>query len=395
MVYNRALDMLTLLVGLLLALTGENGGVEPRLYVLGASVDLRAEACEEAPVVRQVPFGTECVAQGAGQGEWRQVRCGDAEGHALAALLGPQKPSLEQLKAEARNPRRTLEQREESALRAAMLAPGDAALRKELGALFLVRNLNAVAGLKTPPMRRAFSFTCTVNDAARCLSSHGSSLVSGVRVRVQAKKDLFVIAQGTVDALTVYRGRFQFDNKRFAQTGQVLVKGELLDEVRQPLTGLMGQALFADSQPSEYSERWPPLGQYSLDAESLALLSTLPTEWALLKLDNDDGIPRTLWDPCGEELYVLVFRQDIHGRVLMTVTGPGGLRQSWWIAAVSKRENDLDLALVDLDSGKTTQEVFKLPAPNGDIAYLGKTPYTRKLKYYPSVDPGPCREGGP
>ncbi|MFP2906558.1 SH3 domain-containing protein [Pyxidicoccus sp. 3LFB2] len=387
--------MSTLLLGLMLALAGEAGGAEPRLYVLGTSVGLRAEACEEAPVLKQVPFGTECIAQGAGQGEWQAVRCGDAEGHALAALLGPRKPSLEKLKAEARNPRRTLEQREEIALRASMLAPEDAALRKELGALFFVRHLDAVASLKTPPMRRTFSFTCTVNDAARCLSSHSSSLVSGARVRVQTKKDLFVIALGTGEALTVYRGRFQLDNKRFAQTGKVPVKGELLDEVHQPLNGVLGQALFADSQPSEYSERWPPLGQYSLDLESLALLSALPTEWALLTLDTDDGVPRTFWDPCGEELYVLVFRQDIHGRVLMTVTGPGGLRQSWWLAVVSKRENDLDLTLVDLDSGKRTQEIFKLPAPNADIAYLGKTPYTRKLKYYPSVDPGPCREGGP
>jgi len=387
--------MSTLLVGLLLALTGEAGGAQERLYVLGTSVDLRAEACEEAPVVRQMPFGTECVAHGAGQGEWRQVRCGDAEGHALAALLGPQKLSLEQLQAEARNPRRTLEQREESALRAAMLAPEDAAMRSELGALFLVRNLNAVAGLKTPTMRRAFSFTCTLNDAARCLDSYSSNFVDGVRVRVQTKKDLFVIALGTADALTVYRGRFQFDNKRFAQTAKALVKGEVLEEVRMPLNEVLDKALFTGIPPSTDTYRWPSFGQYFLDADLLALLSAMPAEWAVLKLDTDDGIPRTLWDPCGEELYVLVFKQDIHGRVRVTITGSGGLLQQWWLAAVSKRENDLDLTLVDLGSGKTTQEVFKLPAPNGDIAYLGKTPYTRKLKYYPSVDPGPCREGGP
>ena len=383
-----------LLLGLLLALAGEAGGVEPRLYVLGTSVDLRAESCEEAPVVRQVPFGTECVAQGAGQGEWRQVRCGDAEGHALAALLGPQKPSLEQLKAEARNPRRALEQREESALRAAMLAPGDAALRKELGALFLVRNLNAVAGLKTPPMRRTFSFTCTVNDAARCLDSYSSNFVDGVRVRVQTKKALFVIALGIPDALTVYRGRFQFDNKRFAQTAKALVKGEVLEEVRMPLNEVLDKALFTGILPSTDTYRWPSLGQYSLDADSLALLSAMPAEWAVLKLDTDDGIPRTLWDPCKQELYVLVFKPDIHGRVRVTITGSGGLLQQWWLSAASKRENNLDLTLIDLYSGQTAQEVFKLPEAGGDIAYLGKTPYTRNLRYYPSVDPGPCREGG-
>ncbi|MFP2913396.1 SH3 domain-containing protein, partial [Pyxidicoccus sp. 3LFB2] len=339
-------------------------------------------------------FGTECIAQGAGQGEWQAVRCGDAEGHALASTLGPQKPSLEKLKAEARNPRRTLEQREESALRASMLAPEDAALRKELGALFFVRHLNAVASLKTPPMR-LFSFTCILNDAAQCLVAHGSAYVDGVRVRVETKKNLFVIALGTDEALTVYRGRFQFDNKRFAQTGAVPVTGELLDVAREPLSGVMERSLFTGIEPSRDAYRRPPLGQYSLDGESLALLSAMPAEWALMKLDNDDGIPRTLWDPCERKPYVLAFRRDIHGRVLMTITGSGGLRQSWWMAAVSKRENTLELTLADLYSGETSRQAFKLPAQGEDIAYLGATPYTHNVRWYPNVDPGPCREGGP
>lgn len=387
--------MPTLLLGLLLALAGGDGGVESRLYVLGTSVGLRAEACEEAPVLRQVPFGTECVALEAGQGEWRKVRCGEAEGHALAALLGPRKPSLEKLKAEARNPRRTLEQREESALRAAMLAPEDAGLRKELGTLFFARNLDGVASLKTPPMRRPFSFSCTLNDAARCLASYSSNYVDGVRIRAETKKDLFVIALGTANSVTVYRGRFAFENKRFAQTAEVPVKGTVLDQTRMPLTGVMDAALFTGIQPEAQAYRWPSLGEYSLDEASLSLISALPAQWALLKLDTDDGIPRTFWDPCVRKPYVLAFTQDIHGRARVTVTGSGGLLQQWWLSAVSKRENTLELTLADLYSGETKQEVFKLPETGGDIAYLGTVPYTRRLKYYPSVDPGPCREGGP
>lgn len=382
--------MPTLLLGLLLALAAGDGGAESRLYVLGTSVDLRAEACEEAPVLRQVPFGTECVALEAGQGEWRKVRCGEAEGHALASLLGPQKPSLEKLKAEARNPRRTLVQREESALRAAMLAPEDAGLRKELGTLFFARNLDGVASLKTPPMRRPFSVLCSSTDVKGCLASTSRYDLGVVAVRAETKKDVFVIAFDEGDMFTVYRGRFQFNKKTLE------LKGEVLEQANIPLAAVWKQALFSGHELPEFGgyER-PPLGRFSLDEASLALFSGMPDVWAQLKLDTDDGIPRTLWDPCGEKLYVLVFSQDIHGRVRVIITGPGGLNQQSWVSAASKRDNSLELDLVSAGGSASRREVFKLPESGGDIAYLGAAPYTRRLKYYPSVDPEPCREGGP
>jgi hypothetical protein len=379
--------MSTLLLGLLLTLAGEGPS---RLYVLGTSMDLRAEACEEAPVLGQVPFGTECAALGDAQGEWRKVRCGEAEGHALAALLGPRKPSLQKLKADARNPRRTLEQREESALRAALMAPEDAALRKELGSLFFTRNLDAVSSLKALPMRRPFTLSCATTDARRCLQDTSRYDLAVLASRAETTKDAFVVALDGGETFIVYRGRFRFDTKTRE------LKGEVLEQTHAPLAPVWKQALFSGHELPEFGGYARPApGRFSLDAASLARFSGIPDTWAQLKLDTDDGIPRTLWDPCAERPNVLVFQQDIHGRVRVVITGPSGLNQQAWVSSVAAHDNRLELDLVSVAGGDARREVFKLPEGGGDIAYLGATPYTRKLKYYPSVDPGPCREGGP
>ncbi|HZH17153.1 MAG TPA: hypothetical protein VE057_22550 [Archangium sp.] len=106
------------------------------------------------------------------------MRCGDKEGHASASLLGPEKPSLEKLTAEARDPQRKLAQREESALRAATLAPEDTSLSKELGALFFERNFELLAGLKKPLKGPKLESPCLRMNAADCLSE-GEGASSG------------------------------------------------------------------------------------------------------------------------------------------------------------------------------------------------------------------------
>jgi hypothetical protein len=383
----RELTMHTLLLSLLLATAVNDAGTAEQVYVLGSSINLRKEPCKDAEVLQKLQIGTECRVSERLEGPWLKVRCGEVEGYAAASLLGPEKPSAEKLAAEARDPSRTLEQREESAMRAATLAPEDEALHKELGRLFFERNLDFVARLKTPPMRRAFTASCSVTEAARCLRGASWIYLKGVTVRAETKKDLFTIALGTADKVVVYRGRYQFNAKTGALTGEVL------EQVEFPLTPVMQKALFSGLESVQDDVRDPSFGQFMLDASSLALLDGVPRTWGLLTWDESRGIPRIRWNSCWKRPYQLTFEPDIHGRVRVAIENADteGLGL-YWLSAVSKQGNSLDLTL---DSGAHTRhEIFKLPEGTSDIAYLGQTAYTYKPRRYPDFST-PCREGGP
>ncbi|WP_216620490.1 MULTISPECIES: SH3 domain-containing protein [Myxococcus] len=383
--------MKTMLLGLLVAAAG---GEPPPAYVLGSSVNLRKEACKTAEVLQKLPIGTECRTLESLEGGWARVRCGEAEGFVVGALLGPEKPSVEKLAAEAKDPKRMLLQREESALRAATLAPEDAGLQKELATLFFERNLEAVARLKKPSLRRPFEFDCTVNDPARCLRGTSALFVDGVKVRAETKKNLFVIAFGTAETLTVYRGRFRFDNKHFDKTQEAHVQGEVLEQVASSSAQILDGALFSGIAMPSDAELWPALGRYVLDENSMSNVSSLSSEWALISLEDVDGIPRVQWNSCLKRPYMLMLRRDIHGRVLVVIEGEGGALERYWMTAASKRENSLELTLEDFYGRHKRQELFKLPEPGGDIAFLGKTAYTHALSKYPDTGE-PCVEGGP
>ncbi|ATB48287.1 SH3 domain-containing protein [Corallococcus macrosporus] len=383
--------MKTMLLGLLVAAAG---GDPPPAYVQGSSVNLRMEADKTAEVLQTLPIATECLTLESLEGGWARVRCGEAEGFVVGTLLGPEKPSVEKLAAEAKDPKRTLLQREESALRAATLAPEDTGLQKALGTLFFERNLEAVARLKNPSLRRPFEFDCTVNDPERCLKSISTSYLDGVKVQVETRGRLFVVAFGAGDVLTVYRGRFRFDNRRFNETAKIQVKGEVLEQATALLTSVLDKALFPGVSASSDVYSRPSFGQYVLDEAELAFFRAIPGRWALLSMEAEDGIPRLRWHACLKRPYLLRFRADIHGRVLVLIESGGGSVEYLWVAAVSKHENTLRLTLADIDGEKTRQEIFKLPDAGGDIAYLGELACTHVFQKYPDLG-GECLEGGP
>ncbi|MFY0526723.1 SH3 domain-containing protein [Archangium gephyra] len=365
------------------------GVAGPRVYVQGSSINLRKEPTKDAEVLQKLQIGTEClVSERLEGGQWLKVRCGEVEGYASAPLLGPEKPSVEKLKAEAMNPALPLAQREESALRAAMLAPEDAGLHEELGKLFFERNLDFVARLKKPLMRRRFSFSCSAEDAARCLNGTSSIYLNGIKVRVQTKNDAFVTALGVTDKVVVYRGKYRFNAKTGALTGEVL------EQVEFPLTPVFEKALFSGVEVMQGDERDPPFGRYFLDEASLALLADVPRTWGLLTMQDARG-PRIRWDSCARRPYQLQFRPDIHGRVLVYIENADtdGL-EIYWISSLSKREKTLDLTLEAFYGSKTRHELFRLPETGEDIAYLGNTPYTHTPRFYPDIGQ-PCIEGGP
>ncbi|GEL73303.1 SH3 domain-containing protein [Myxococcus virescens] len=383
--------MKTMLLGLLVAAAG---GEPPPAYVLGSSVNLRKEAGKTAEILQKLPIGTECRTLESLKGGWARVRCGEAEGFVVGAFLGPEKPSVEKLAAEAKDPKRTLLQREESALRAATLAPEDAGLQKALATLFFERNLEAVARLKKPSLRRPFEFDCTVDDPARCLGGTSALFVDGVKVRAETKKNLFVIAFGTAETLTVYRGRFRFDNKHFERTQEVHVQGEVLEENTSAITHSLDRALFSEAAMPSKNELWPAFGRYVLSEAAAQGVAEISSEWALLSLESEDGVPRMRWNACLKRPYKLLLRRDIHGRVLVVIEGPGGGLERYWVTAASKSESSLDLTLEDFYGRHARQERFKLPEPGADIAFLGKAAYTYALSKYPDTG-GECREGGP
>lgn len=380
--------MRTLLLScFLLAAAPGNAAGEQRVYVLGSSLNLREEPSKEAETVEKLRIGTECSVSEQPQGEWLKVRCGEKEGYAAASLLGPEKPSVEKLRAEARDPKLELAQREERALRAAMLSPEDAGLQKELATLFFERNFDFLARLKKPTVKRTFTYTCGWEKDAACLKLASSFDLKDVKVRAEAKKNAFVVTVGGPEKVVVYRGKYQLNKKTTVLTGEVL---EQADFVADPV---MEKAIFSGVEKAR-SNKWSlSLGQFVLDAPSQTLLDGLPKVWGLM-LTADDGIVEMQWNDCWKQPFKLQFLPDIHGRwrIAIDKIGSDG-PEVHWITAVSKSGDDVELTLEGVYGG-TTHEVFKHSANAVDTAYLRDIAYSYNLRRYPEKHLS-CREGGP
>ncbi len=346
----------------------------PRLYVLGSSIHLRKAPSPEAESLEKLRIGTECVPLETPPGEWRKVRCGDKEGYASASLLGPEKPSLEKLTAEARDTQRTLEQRESSALRAAALAPEDATLSKELGALFFERNFELLAGLKKPLKGPKLESPCPRMNAVECLSE-SAGFVRGVKHRVETKGQQFVAAVGDSEQVAVYRGRFQHDKKRQWLTAEVL------ERTRFAPTPVMEQALFPRSSWDEEEEPdaladavSPRLGQFVLDESAQVLLARLSPEWELLKRP-EEGAPVVRVNGCNQRPYLLRLTPDLHGRWLAVADKPGApFPDEWWVSAAAKTERGTKLTL-SRSAEDPAPQVFEIPRAADAPAALGQALY--------------------
>ncbi|WNG49010.1 SH3 domain-containing protein [Archangium minus] len=379
--------MQTLLLSLLLATAAADATTEQRVYVLGSSLNLRKEPSAEAEILEKLQIGTECRVAEKLDGTWLKVRCGEKDGYASASLLGPEKPSAEKLKAEAQDTSLSLKQREDSALRAATLSPEDVELQKLLGTLFFERNLELVAGIKKPKTLRTFKHTCFKQNDSSCIGDAAVAGVKDVKIRVETKGFLFVVALGNAERVAVYRGRYKIDK------AQVLT-GEILESTGFATTSVMEKALFFDIKPSPSGRGDLAFGRFALDDASHAILDGLPREWAVLER-SESGIWKAHWDDCLKRPYLLKFKPDIHGRWLLLIENVGmdaGIK-SRWISAVSKRGNEIELTLED-DGVAATRELFKLPEGRGDIAYLGEKAYSFKLDRYPEVHHR-CLQGGP
>ncbi|HEX5752840.1 MAG TPA: SH3 domain-containing protein [Archangium sp.] len=380
--------MQTLLISLLLATAAADTAAQ-RVYVLGSSINLRKEPSAEAESLEKLQIGTECRVAETLEGQWLKVLCGEKEGYASASLLGPEKPSAEKLKAEAKDTKLPLKQREDSALRAATLSPEDAELQKLLGNLFFERNLELAAGIKKPTMRRTFKHTCFKQSDSACIRDATGAVVKDVKVRAETKGNLFVVAVGNAERVVVYRGRYKI-NKMNELTG------EALEQTGFATSPVLEKSLFFGLQPRRSGQWDLALGQFALDDASSSLLDVLPREWAVLEQSAaGSGLWKAQWDDCLKRPYLLKFDPDIHGRWLLIIENVGmdaGIK-SRWISAVAKRGNELELTLEE-DAVGSTREVFKLPEGRGDIAYLGNKAYSFKLNRYAEVHHR-CIQGGP
>jgi hypothetical protein len=380
--------MKTVLLTLLLAAAGEDAGVLQKVYVQGSSVNLRKEPAKDAEVLVKAPIGTECAVTGTASAEWMKVRCGDYEGYAAVALVGPEKPSVETLRAEAKNPMLKPERREESALRAALLAPEDAELPKLLGELFFERNFRLLEGFKgTGATKRTFSTYCGLRGANVCIWEVAGGFLRDVKLRVETRKDLFIIAVKDAENVTVYRGKHQLDPVTTKLTMDVLERSSF------PTTPVMDKAIFAGVEDVDVRNADIPFGRFVLDDASHAILSGIPSEWALLKPD-DEGFPWMPFNDCLKKPYLLEFVPDIHGRWMMLREKGAGAREAFWITSVTKREKEIELSLAETYGNATTRMAFKMPEGRKDIGYLNDMAYTFKLHRYPAQHDN-CKEGGP
>ncbi len=381
--------MNTLLISLLLATTASGSANEQRLYVLGSSIHLRKEPSKDAESLEKLPIGTECLVSEKPQDEWLKVRCGEKEGYVSAPLLGPQKPSLDKLKAEAKNPKLKLEQRLDSALRAASLAPEDAALQKQLGTLFFERNLQLAAASKKPAAKREFTCGCSFKeDMLACLTSCANMGTRNVKVRAETKKNLFVATIGSGETVAVYRGAYRYNKKAHS------IAGEVYERTHFTAAPVMEKAIFTGAKTTPDDDRLTPFGKYILDENSQALLDAVPNTWGQLIRGTGENI-YMYWNDCWKRPFQLKFVPDMQGRWLFSIETQKDGGQAWWIIAVARRENSLELTLEDTyGKGKVTQQLFKLPGPGSDQGALGDMLYSYDIQRYPE-EHKPCREGGP
>jgi hypothetical protein len=282
----------------------------------------------------------------------------------------------------------TPEHREESALRAALLAPEDAELPKLLGEFFFERNFRLLEGFKgTGATKRTFSNTCGWRAVDVCLRNAAAGFLREVKVRAETRKDLFVVAVRNSEKVTVYRGKYELDPVT------TKVKAEVLEQSSFPTTPVMDRAIFSGVEDVDAGNADLPFGYFVLDDAGHALLNGIPSAWSLLKQDGEGRF----WTPindCLKKPYLLEFVPDIHGRWLMLREKGAEGRETFWITSVSKRENELELSLAQTYGKVVSRMVFKLPVGRKDIGYLNDMAYTFKLHRYAELHDN-CREGGP
>jgi hypothetical protein len=351
---------------------------QPPLYVLGSTLHLRKAPSADAESLEKLRIGTECAPLEPVQGEWRKVRCGDKEGYASASLLGTEKPSVEKLRAEARDPKRPLAQREDAALRAATLEPGNAELSQELGDLFFERNFELLAGVKNPLKGPELAYPCLADEELTDCIASSAGPIRNVKRRAVTKGKAFVLAIGDAEQVAVYRGRFRFDKE------DKVLKEVVQERTSFTSTPVMDQALFPDleADDTEDDSTSPRLGQFVLDGTSQSLLGALPREWWLL-LPSDDGAHRVRRNECStERYYSLELSPDVHGRWIAGIVNPGvPLREERWISAVSKTKSGTTLTLMGSAEDPAPQ-VFEIPADGSHLAHLGEELYTSSGSNY-------------
>lgn len=346
--------------------TAESG---PRLYVLGSSIHLRKAPSPEGESLEKLPIGTECVLLDPTPGEWRKVRCGGKEGYASATLLGSEKPSLEKLKAEARDPKLPLAQREDSALRAATLAPKDFDFSQELAKLFFERNFELLAGLKKPLKGPEFEVRCESEEAADCIRV-SMGFVRGVRRRIVTKGKKFVAVIGNSEQVAVYRGRFQLD-----KLNHVVIE-EVLERTLFTPTPVLEQALFSGAGVSkaEDSASSPRLGEFVLEAPAQNLMKEGCQDWTLVNR-SEEGALTTRVNGCTQRPYKIRFVPDIHGRWLAMVDRPGApFAEDRWVSTAVKTKQGVQLTLARTADDATPQVFDIAEEPEGE-ASLGDALY--------------------
>lgn len=358
---------------------GARRDTAPRVYVLGSTIHLRKAPSPEAESLTKVEIGTECVPLGSAQGEWRKVRCGDKEGYASASLLGAEKPSVDTFDAEARDPQRTLAQREQSALRAAMLVPGDFFRRKQWSDLFFEHNFELLAGSKKPLKGPKLESPCVGRRVADCILE-SAGLVRGVKSRVVMKERMFVFVVGDSEQIAVYRGQFKYDKEHQSLTEEVL------ERTRFESAPILEQALFpsAGTADPEDDASSPRLGQFVLDASAQSLMARLPPKWELLKR-SDEGAYAVRINGCNGRPYLLRVLPDLHGRWLAVVDAPEALfPDERWVSAVTKTERGTKLTL-SRNAEDSAPQVLEIPRVDEAPASLSKAFYTHRSDKYPEV----------
>lgn len=341
-----------------------------RLYVQASTLNLRAAPAPEAEVLEKLPIGTECLTLGPVQGEWRKVRCGPKEGHVSASLLGEAKPDVEKLKAEADNASLTLEQRQDSALRAALLAPEDPVRFTVLRERFLERNLEILASAKKRVKGQPFQVECfPEEDAERCLAGAAAEQLRGVRSAATVQKNRFVVAVGNAERIDVYRGRVTYDKDVWRAEGAVLERTSFTP------TPVMEKALFLSSPAAAPDTTSPRPGQFVLDAPSRALLEGLPESWYLL-VRTGDGAWAVQENACERRAFFLWLSSDVHGRWRLEAPRPGApTPETFWVSAVTRQEGRTRLRLAR-GADDTDGPVFEVPPEGGDdVATLGGQAY--------------------
>ncbi|MFL5351895.1 hypothetical protein [Archangium sp.] len=359
-------------------------GQPPPLYVLGSTIHLRKAPAADAQSLEKLRIGTECAPLEPVQGEWRKVRCGDKEGYASAALLGAEKPSVEKLGAEARDPKLPLVQREDAALRAATLAPENVELRMVLGDLFFERNFELLAGAKKPLKGPELTYSClATEEPTDCIASTAGPVRNAKR-RAVTKGRWFVLAIGDAEQIFVYRGRFRFDTEDKTLTEVVM------ERTRFASTPVVDQALFPgiETDDTEAGSTSPRLGELVLDGASQAVLGTLPGSWWLLK-PSGEGDYRMWRDECAGHTYVLKLSPDVHGRWFTERVSPGvPLAEERWVSAVSRTEHGSKLTLVS-SAGDPEPQVLEIPKDDNAVVTLGEAHYHSSRGAYPD-DEAPC-----